>query len=330
MLKSVVKEIFFKRKRPVTEQETPDEDGHYYRYADMVGRMRERSEALRLTPHLDYPRVVHLETIAICNAACVFCPYPRLERKGERMADALIEKIVDDLRAIPRDLAFQIFPYKVSDPLLDTRLFDILGLIADRLPNAQIYLSTNGSALTDANIAKLGASSNISTLNISLNSDDPEEYEALMKLPFERTVSRLEALHRAMGERAMPFVVRLTRVNVSKSTDSSFRAWCARNFPSFQSQIFPRNDWLGDVVTEGASARIPDAPCHRWFDLSIMATGEVSYCCMDGEGQYVKGDARTQNVLDIFNRPALRRLRNSLPSRLAVGDPCQRCTYVSW
>lgn len=330
MLKSVVKEIFFKRRRPVSDQETPDEDGRYYRYADMVGRMRERSETLRLTPHLDYPRVVHMETIAICNAACVFCPYPRLERKGERMADALIEKIIDDLRGIPRDLAFQIFPYKVSDPLLDTRLFDILGLMAHRLPNAQIYLSTNGSALTDANIAKLGASSNISTLNVSLNSDDPEEYEALMKLPFERTVSRLEALHRVMGERAMPFVVRLTRVNVSRSTDNSFRTWCAQNFPWFQSQIFPRNDWLGDAVTEGASGRIPDAPCHRWFDLSIMATGEVAYCCMDGEGQHIKGDARTQNVLEIFNQPALRRLRETLPSRLGVGDPCRRCTYVSW
>jgi len=45
MLKSVVKEIFFKRSRPITDQETPDEDGRYYRYEDMVARMRQRSEA---------------------------------------------------------------------------------------------------------------------------------------------------------------------------------------------------------------------------------------------------------------------------------------------
>lgn len=330
MFKSVVKEIFFKRSRGATEEDAPDEDGRYYRYEDMVARMRARSEALHSSRYVAFPRVVHLETIAICNAACVFCPYPRLERKGERMADALIEKIVDDLRAIPRDLPFQIFPYKVSDPLLETRLFDILGLIAQRLPNAQIYLSTNGSALTDANIAQLAASGNISTLNISLNSDDAEEYEALMKLPFERTLSRLEALHRLMAERELPFPVRLTRVNVSKVTDDSFRAWCAWNFPRFQSQIFPRNDWLGDVATAGAPARIPDAPCHRWFDLSVMATGEVAYCCMDGEGQYIKGDARVQNVLEIFNQPSLRRLRETLVARDRAGDPCRRCTYVSW
>jgi len=330
MLKSVVKEIFFKRSRPITDQETPDEDGRYYRYEDMVARMRQRSEALRPTRHLDYPRVVHLETIAMCNAACVFCPYPRLERKGERMSDALIEKIIGDLSAIPQDLPFQIFPYKVSDPLLDTRLYDILGLIERRLPNAHIYLSTNGAALTDSNIQKLLACRNINTVNISLNSNDPEEYEALMKMPFERTINRLEALHQALESREAPFIVRLTRVNVTKETDISFRVWCAQSFPRFQSQIFPRHDWLGDVVSEDTNQRVPQAPCHRWFDLSIMATGEVSYCCMDGEGQYVKGDARTQNVLEIFNQPALRRLRETLPSRTSVGDPCRRCTYVSW
>lgn len=74
MLKSVVKEIFFKRGRRASEDETPDEDGRYYRFDTMVSRMRQRSEALRHTAHVTYPRVVHLETIAICNAACVFCP----------------------------------------------------------------------------------------------------------------------------------------------------------------------------------------------------------------------------------------------------------------
>ena len=330
MLKSVVKEIFFKRGRRVPADETPDEDGRYYRFDTTVAKMRQLSEALRQTPHMTYPRVVHLETLAVCNAACVFCPYPRLERKGERMPDALVEKIIDDLTGIPREVPFQIFPYKVSDPLLDTRIFDILGLIQRRLPNAHIYLSTNGAALTESNIDRLLSCRNVGTLNISLNSDDPEEYEALMKLPFERTLSRLEALHEALAGREAPFLVRLTRVNVTKDTDKSFRQWCALNFPRFKSQIFPRNDWLGDVVTEGSSERVPDAPCHRWFDLSILATGEVAYCCMDGKGQYIKGDARSQNVLEIFNRPALRKLRETLLSRLAVGDPCGRCTYVSW
>jgi len=47
-----------------------------------------------------------VETIALCNAACSFCPYATLERKGTRMSDALVEKIIDDLTGIPHRRSF--------------------------------------------------------------------------------------------------------------------------------------------------------------------------------------------------------------------------------
>jgi MoaA/NifB/PqqE/SkfB family radical SAM enzyme len=37
-------------------------------------------EGMRKSPYLDFPVHVHLETNALCNAACNFCPYPTLER----------------------------------------------------------------------------------------------------------------------------------------------------------------------------------------------------------------------------------------------------------
>ena len=65
-------------------------------------------DAMRKSPYLDFPAHVHLETNALCNAACNFCPYPTLERKGTKMPDALIAKIIEDLRDIPHDAAFSI------------------------------------------------------------------------------------------------------------------------------------------------------------------------------------------------------------------------------
>ena len=86
-------------------------------------------EAARKSPYLDFPAHVHLETNALCNAACTFCPYPTLERKGAKMPDALIAKIIEDLRDIPQTLPFQLSPFKVNEPFLDTRLFSILAQI---------------------------------------------------------------------------------------------------------------------------------------------------------------------------------------------------------
>ena len=57
---------------------------------------------MRQSSAIDFPAHVHLETMAQCNAACNFCPYPGLERKGTVMDDALIAKVVNDLADIPR------------------------------------------------------------------------------------------------------------------------------------------------------------------------------------------------------------------------------------
>ena len=66
---------------------------------------------LRRSPYMQYPAHVHLETMAVCNAACEFCPYPSLERQGTKMSDALIKKVVGDLADIPRNVPFQLSPF---------------------------------------------------------------------------------------------------------------------------------------------------------------------------------------------------------------------------
>jgi hypothetical protein len=126
------------------------------------------------------------------------------------------------------------------------------------------------------------------------------------------------------------FPVRLTRVSGTRADDVRWLQWCAMTFPKFLPQIIPRNDWIGDVPNVLVDSRVPDAPCHRWFDLSIISTGEVAMCCMDGEAKYPKGNVNTTNALDIYNQPHLRGLRESLISRTGAPDPCNRCTYLSY
>jgi hypothetical protein len=328
VLKSVLKRVVSRQRGDPSA--VPGEDGRYYSYDHTVRWLRENAEQLSRSPYLGYPYLVHLETLATCNAACTFCPYPTLDRQGTRMPDALIEKIIGDLTAVPRAVQFTLAPYKVSEPFLDVRLPDILDLARAKLPNALVYLSSNVAALTEKKMDDLARHTNIAILTLSINSDDPEEYEAVMKIPFDRTLARLTALHERAAARRYPFPIRITRVTAGRDADRSFMDWARAHFPAFQAMIFPRNDWIGTAVTPGAHDVVPDAPCHRWFDLSIMATGEVALCCMDGKGEYPKGDVRTQHVLEIYNQPRLVELRKTLISRRQAGDPCNRCTYISW
>ena len=139
----------------------------YYDAAALIRLITDKATYLRKHAYLDWPAIVHMETIAVCNAACDFCPYPQLERKGAKMSDALIEKIISDLADIPRDVPFQLAPYKVSDPFLEARLFDILELVNSRLPNAEISIITNGSPLTERKIQQLQQVKSMKYLSVS-------------------------------------------------------------------------------------------------------------------------------------------------------------------
>jgi len=328
MLRSIFREIFHGRHRLDANLAEWSEQPYYDPEA-LGRRLTAKARVLQDGGYQDYPAIVHLETLAVCNAACVFCPYPTLERKGTRMSDALIEKVIGDLAQIPRDLPFQFAPYKVSDPFLEPRLFDIISLAGAKLPSAQISLITNGAALIARKIERLQEIRSFAYLNISLNYDNREEYEENMRIPFDRTLSRLDPLHERKSAGDLTFKIRLTRVSSERSSDLRFLAWARARYPAFEIAILPRNDWLGETQT-GIASSVPDVPCHRWFDLSITATGIVAMCCMDGQAQYPKGDVNTQHALEIYNQPWLRELRRGLKSRRASGAPCDRCTYLSY
>lgn len=283
-----------------------------------------RVERLRRSHHMDYPAHVHMETMAVCNASCNFCPYPSLERKGTVMPLDLIEKIIDDLTAIPRTVPFQLSPFKVNEPFLDKRLFYVLDLCNAKLPHATLTLTTNASPLTEKKVEQLAGVKNLGYLWVSLNDHRPAEYEAVMGLPYARTMDRLEMLARKKAEGKFPIRVVLSRVGDGSAADGEFCHWVRQRFPQFESSVFQRGAWLGQVDTPVAA--VPDVGCTRWFDVSITATGIVAHCCMDGQARWPVGDVNKQHVLEIYNAPHYRRLRESTLRRGAV-SPCDRCTF---
>jgi hypothetical protein len=280
---------------------------------------------MRRSPYIDYPAHVHMETLSRCNARCTFCPYPGLERKGHRMPDALIEKILDDLRGIPRILPFQFSPFKVNEPFLDTRLFDVLAAIEATLPQATITLTTNASPLTEAMLDKLSRVKNLGYLWVSLNDHRPAAYEATMGLPWARTLERLTMLHARCRAGALAGRVVLSRVGDGSAADGEFVDWVVRRYPGFEPSVFRRGGWLGQVET--TAGIVPDVGCTRWFDLSITSTGTVAHCCMDGQAAWPIGDVATQHALEIYNAPHYRRLRERALTRLEA-SPCRTCTFL--
>jgi MoaA/NifB/PqqE/SkfB family radical SAM enzyme len=280
---------------------------------------------LKSSPYLDYPAHVHIETMSVCNASCQFCPYSQLARKGTRMSDALIGKIIGDLTDIPRTLPLQVSPFKVNEPFLDSRIFDIIADINLRLPQATLTLTTNGSVLDEQIVQRLALVKNLGYLWISFNEHRAERYQEVMGLPFARTFESLELLHRARAEGRLPCRIILSRVGDGTQLDGEFSAWVRSTFPLFETSIFPRGGWLGQAGM--TQEPVPPVGCSRWFELSITSTGQVAHCCMDGTAEYPIGDVTNQHALEIYNAPNYRRLREICLTRQEIA-PCRNCGFM--
>lgn len=289
---------------------------------DLIDQVR--LQKLRHSQYMNYPLEVSIETQAVCNAKCSFCPYPTMERQGDKMSDELIDKIIDDLVFIPKDVPFTISPFKVSDPFLDKRIFAVLRKINDLLPHAGLRLFTNGSPLTDRIIQKVAEVRNVKHLWISLNESNALDYERVMGIPFIKTIDKLDSLHKfvALG---YPHQVTLSRVVDGSEKDRDFESFVNERYPLFKCFLIGRSDWTGQVSVDVTNI-VPQTACARWYEVSIMASGKVALCCMDGEGKYVVGDVNSQSVLDVYNSTNFKRMRQYAFTRLSVASPCDTCT----
>lgn len=281
----------------------------------MQTRSPEQTLGLLRQHYLEQPNEVSLETLALCNAACTFCPYPTLERKGTKMPDELIDRLVGEMATwrVP----FTFAPFKVNEPFLDSRTIPLLERVNREVPRAHLRIFTNGSPLTPDKIEAVAKLKNVRHLWISLNETDPEKYEALMGLKFERTAKRLDYLHGL----DFPHPVMLSTVGYP---NEDFRRYCFDRWPKFESMAIHRTSWLGYVTPQDRP--IPDRACARWFELSIMADGRVSLCCMDGQGEYPIGNVHEHSMLEIYNAPRQKAMRQMLWSRKAAGV-CATCNY---
>lgn len=272
---------------------------------------------------LDHPYSVSLETYSKCNAACTFCPYPGLDRIGQKLDDKVVYRIIDELSTgvHPHHISMA----KINEPLLDVRFFDFCAYINEKLPETGISLFSNGSTLHDKMINRLIEVKNLIYLAISLNDHRPAEYEASMKISYEKTMRRVRPLHERKARGEIPFPIALTRVGDGTSADQDFLKWARTELPQFGAQCLHQFEWSGDTAgaTYLGGAR---AGCSQWFSLQINGDGKESFCCIDSGSVKDGMNINTASVSEIYNQPWRRALRERALMRTAVPE-CATCTH---
>jgi len=282
------------------------------------------------TRNLDIPRIISLETVGRCNAKCGFCPHPMLDRKFEAMSDELFNKIIGEASRFPSDRFSGFGMHSVNEPFMDRKIFDRLMAINRFVPNAQIGITTNMNVMPPRFFERIRKVRQISEWIVSFNAANRSEYEETMHIDYRRTVSNIgRLLEENRASRFVPGPIRLSRVESGDERDRQFANQCAEVFSGFVRGVdfepvtMGRTNWLGDVA-ETSPGYFHAYPCHQWVNLTVHCNGVVPHCCVDARAQFPFGDANKQSILEIYNNPYWKNLRESVSAREVV-YPCKTC-----
>jgi GTP 3',8-cyclase len=96
---------------------------------------------------------VNLETSSSCNRKCSYCPVSRFPRPQSNLSMKAIFKIAANLKQIgfKGEIAFTGY----NEPLMDSRIVEIIKVFRNALPKNKLIIYTNGDFLTAPLLKKL-------------------------------------------------------------------------------------------------------------------------------------------------------------------------------
>jgi len=266
-----------------------------------------------------FPKVVRIETTNACNAECVICPHRKMTRPVRRLDEALYRAIIDECSSFA---CKEVHLHNFGEPLLDTRLEMFIGYAKSKgIPRVKIF--SNGSLLSEER-AKGLIEAGLDEIKISFDGASKEEFEAIrLPLKFDEIVENIFRLVDLRNRQKSMLKVRVACCSTSNQSETM--ALLGSRVDSFS--FGKIHNW----GTEGYETRAVGVrkPCSRvWRTLTILASGDVSLCCLDYDGQVNLGRVDASNrIAAIWRSSAYKRIRQL--HKRARQDEVPLCAHCS-
>lgn len=283
---------------------------------------------------------VDIELTNRCNATCSFCPRDKTPHQGlmsdETFCGAL-ERAVEHRGVVEQvfpDSRFNIVFCGMGEPLLHPKVVEYTRRATDA--GLDVHLSTNGSLLDDATgRALLDAGVRAVFLNVG---EHGEAYEAVYRLPFERTRDRVVAFARMAAQRCRVVAVLVDHRNDPRHVDTMRSYWAGlgidRAHPHalnnrggslhvehMQYDEHPHVLPAWEVLDHDAGTPMCEVPFHRMF---IGYDGRYYLCSSDWEKRARVGSVFEGSLLEATQERTLRAADRSPVCSTCSLDPTNR------
>jgi MoaA/NifB/PqqE/SkfB family radical SAM enzyme len=285
-----------------------------------------------------WPHELYVEGTNICNAACVFCAYPQMQRPKKVMPMELFTKLSDQYAELGGG-DVDITPI-VGDPFADSKLFDRLDYLAKKPGIRRVSFFTNAIAMKPALGDRLLAYQDKLTVHVSYGGFDKATYAKVMGVDkFDEVWPNLRHL---IAEKRKTGSKLGIQVNLRTPEGNN-------KGPLYDELVAARDEgligltWMGaydswsgaikdeDLLAAGLNPRPKpekNGPCHRLLTTPVvLADGRVNACgCRDTEATLIIGDLNKNTLGEVLSGEPLRELLDA-HARGDFPEACKRCTY---
>ncbi|MCR5595352.1 MAG: radical SAM protein [Lachnospiraceae bacterium] len=242
------------------------------------------------------PLVVNIETINRCNSTCAFCTANIYAEKRPFMKidDQLYYSIIDQLA----DWGYKghLTLYGNNEPLLDTRIVEFHKYAREKLPDAFIFMSTNGLILKLETVKEVKKYVNQLIINnycmdMKLHDNIQEIYEYVKAHPEEfddvEILIQMRYLQEVLTNRA------------------------------------------GSAPNKQATEKVITETCLMpYTDMWIMPNGKMGICCCDNFEVTNLADLNEVGVKEGWNSEKYRKLREDIRDGRQNYPFCKHCDFI--
>jgi len=259
----------------------------------------------------ELPKAIFLQTINRCNSRCVICPYKDTYKNLELevMSLPLYERILDELTPLFKG---HLGLYLHYEPLIDTRLPELIRIAKEYCPKSCVAISTNASLLDEYKAERL-LDSPLDLITFNINGGKKETYEKMMPpLKWDVSINNIKNFLKKYKKKKY--------INFIKSNSNANEDKLLRDiFPDVQ---IKSQYW---AINRGGSVEInkPKNTKNRFrskvkkciqpdINLNVLCNGDVLLCCNCWKKEVVLGNAKEDNIINIWNNNSLKHLNHDI------------------
>ncbi len=273
------------RKEFFSEQDYNLATSEQKRYLLVESRVKELSRNLPLFSN------IQIETYNRCNGLCDFCSVSvhNESRPEQKMEMSLFYKIIEDLSKL--DYRGQLALYSNNEPFLDDRIMYMHEYARKKVPNARMYLFTNGTLLTLDKFIQL--------------------MEYLDELIIDNYNQELKLIPNSVKikEYCEEHLELISKVTISLRKPKEILAARGGDAPNRHER----------VSYEGTTCVNPFA------QMIVRPDGKVSLCCNDPLGKNTLGDLTQSSLTEVWYGEEFTRVRKLIKKGRQFWPHCKYC-----